>query len=174
MKNQLTLMKKLFNMFNNFKKINIIYLPTYRRIEHNIDALLKDSNEYNFINDHEIKERFSSNKLIQFSIEDVEDTWENISNDLRNSMIEGFNKFSGLMLKNSISFKNPTKNEILKLSQDLKIIQIIFERLGEDNISTETKTSIINTLKSEEKNNEKYYFLYYMLINLIKLDLLRK
>lgn len=169
MKNQLTLMQTLFNVFNNFKEINIIYLPTYRRIEHNIDALLKDSNEYNFINDHEIKERFSSNKLIQFGIEDVEDTWENISNDLRNSMIEGFNKFSGLMLKNSISFKNPTKNEILKLSQDLKIIQIIFERLGEDNISTETKTSIINTLKSEDKNNEKYYFLYYMLINLIKI-----
>lgn len=169
MKYQLLIMEKLFNVFNDFKNLNIIYLPTYRRIEHNIDALLKDSNEYNFINDHEIKERFSSNKLIQFGIEDVENTWENISNDLRNSMIEGFNKFSGSMLKNSISFKNPTRNEISKLSQELKIIQIIFERLGEENIPKETKQSIIDILKSKDKNNEKYYFLYYMLINLIKI-----
>lgn len=174
MQEQLKTMEALVNFFNKFKSLNIIYLPTYRRIEHNIDSLLKGSNtelNYDFlINSNEIKERFMSNKLIQFGIEDIENTWNEISKNLRKSMIDGFNKFSGLMLKNSISFKDPTKAQILSLSEKINTIKIIFERLGEENISKETKSKIIELLSSNnQSNHEKYTFLYYMIINLIKI-----
>ncbi|WP_060466088.1 MULTISPECIES: AAA family ATPase [unclassified Acinetobacter] len=175
MQEQLKTMEVRVNLFKEFKDLKIIYLPTYRRIEHNIDSLFDEfsNNELNYefmINSNDIKEKFMSNKLIQFGIEDIENTWRDISINLRKSMIDGFNKFSGLMLKNSISFKNPTKNQIQGLSEKINTIKIIFERLGEDNISKETKNKIIELLSTKNQlNHEKYNFLYYMLINLIKI-----
>ncbi|MDH2591938.1 AAA family ATPase [Acinetobacter nosocomialis] len=171
MKRHLVAMDYTVSFFEKCVELNIIYLPTYRRIEHDIESLLTNQkikdDDFSLLSNNEIRDRFQSNPLIQFGIKDVETTWNLITNDLRNNLIDNFNKFNGLILENTLNFKKLDEDQLIKLYENKKTIQVIFERLGEDNISKPTKENILNILESKDNNN--YSYLFYMLFNLIEL-----
>ena len=75
---------------------NILYLPTYRRIEEDFNKYINNDVK----RDEEISRKFSS---LQFGMDDVVKLIEKTCEQLRNTTNEGFKEMTGSLLKNYIS-----------------------------------------------------------------------
>ena len=135
----------------------ILYFPTYRRIEEDLQKLgLKDI---------DISEE--DNKLIQFGMTDVEKRFEAITDAIKNSALEWFSKVTGAMLKQLVDGIKVT-SEMKQSIQQPEALRIVLDRVGE-NLTKDYKQNIYNLIKSKEIDDEKYYPLVYFLSNLIKI-----
>lgn len=135
----------------------IIYFPTYRRIEEELHNL--GSNKVEFDKRNKL--------LIQFGMKDVKDTIDEVLLKIKNSAIVGFSKITGDMLEQYVDGLNEldynTKSKIQPA-----VLKIILERVGE-NISQPYKDEIIKLVSSREifDQEEKYKHLINFLSKLI-------
>lgn len=156
---------KWLNKIQKQVKNNIIYLPTYRRIE-------EDFNK--FINNSEYRHRDSVMKKIdnlQFGMDDVEDLIESTCDQLRNATNEGFKEMTSNLLKNYISMlKNKeTKPKISKPKIEEAKLRIVFERLA-DKIDDDVKEAIIQLLdKKDNISDFEYSYLVNIISNLLEI-----
>ncbi len=137
---------------------DIIYFPTYRRIEEDLKNLGFES---------ELKQS-ENNKLIQFGMEDVSKTIYNILYEIKNATIDGFSSLTGELLNQYVSGKlNLQKNKKLVSPE---ILNITLERIG-DNIKPETKNEILELVESGEifAENEKHKYLLNFISELIRI-----
>jgi len=136
---------------------DIYYFPTYRRIEeelHNLgtveigEELLKDET-----------------RLIQFGMGDVQDTFDFVLLNIKNSAIQGFSTITGKMLSQYVDGLPEIDKEI-----EPEKLNIILGRIGE-HITDEYKERIIFLVNSGEiiRQEEKYKYLLNFLSNLIKI-----
>jgi predicted ATPase len=135
---------------------DIIYFPTYRRIEEELHNLGSSRVEFD-----------KKNKLlIQFGMKDVKATLDEVLLKIKNSAISGFSKITGDVLEQYVvglteldpDVRNKIKPEVLK---------IILERIGE-NISQDYKDRIIELVISKNIfEEEKYRHLINFLSKLI-------
>lgn len=135
----------------------IVYFPTYRRIEEDLKNLGFDS---------EFKNK-TDNNLIQFGMDDVEKTINRKLYEIKNATIEGFSSLTGELLNQYVSGNLTLKNQSLIRTE---ILQIILERVGE-NIKPETKKEIIQLVHSNEifTNSEKHKYLLNFISELIRI-----
>lgn len=114
-------------------KLNILYLPTYRRIEESLDNLYQGS----------FKEKISL-KSINFGMSDVEIKIKNLTEKILKSLQIEFQKLNGQMLSKLIN--NDMKNEYNE-SIDYDTVSLILERLPIQYLSIEEKENILNMVK---------------------------
>lgn len=164
---ELTGIKEFENYIEKNKCINILYFPTYRRVEeelHNIGKLTSLNRENNYkifwhdeekLDDDELEDE----TLIQFGMEDVEQRIKNIITKINDSSIKGFAKVTGEMLHQlQEGFPELTEKEIFKINRNN--IEIILNRV-KNNLSEDDRINILRLLDSRELlyKKELAYFL---------------
>ena len=130
----------------------ILYFPTYRRIEEELKNL--------GYNEEELRLKTDDNKLIHFGMDDVQRRFEIITGNIYKISKEGFAKLSSEILSQLVR-GNPVIDEYSIDSIDENDIQIILERIGKQ-LSNEDKEKIRQTITNKElkgKNNLLLYFL---------------
>lgn len=145
-----------FNKVITFKKnvsekINeeILYFPTYRRIEEDMSNLGIDIE----------KDRVKS-RLIQFGMTDVEKNIEALLKTIKSVAITGFAKMTGVLLK---QYLNGELSDVENYKVEENKLVIALARIG-DEIEEQDKQRIIELVNSLDiYNNENRY-----LLNLIK------
>lgn len=139
-------------------KGEVLYFPTYRRIEEELHNLGTGKVEL----DKDDK------RLIQFGMEDVKETFNKVILNIKNSAIDGFSAITGEMLSQYVDGLNDIDEKIKDRIQP-DILKIILERVGQ-NIAPTYKERIIELVNSKEifVKEEQYKYLINFLSNLIK------
>lgn len=138
---------------------DILYFPTYRRIEEELHVLG---------NRDDVKMAHDDKRLIQFGMEDVSITLDKALLNIKNSSIFGFSEITGEMLSQYLEGVPKLGDDISeKIKPD--VLKIILERVGE-NITTSDRDKIIRLVQSEEIfKGTKYKYLLNFLSKLIKI-----
>jgi predicted ATPase len=163
-----------FRQFSDILKsysVDILYFPTYRRVEEDLKNLGKfrrklidqDFNEHII---EEIEEDFqvSDDTLIHFGMEDVEQRIEIVKNLISSSTVDGFSKVTGEILSQFLEgFPEISKGQIETL--DIATAKIVLHRVG-NSLSDTDKNEILKLLdKPSEliKKKELTYFLFNLI-----------
>lgn len=163
----LSSLEKLVEYLENQEDLNILYFPTYRRVEeelHNLGKLTRIHREdfpemYWDEAEKEENEELEDETLIQFGMEDVELRIKNIISKINDSSIKGFAKVTGEMLHQlQEGFPNLSESEILSINSNN--IEIILNRV-KNNLSSGDRNNILRLLDTKEllKKQELAYFL---------------
>lgn len=145
-----------------------IYLPTYRLVESNISSFRKDENEeYIFDNSDEAREFFKDNPHIQFGVEDIKETWDKLTNKIRKSTTQDFQKLSGILLKNILSNKKFGKKNINELLKNKDSIIKILSRIDQDTIDDRDKKNLLSIIEKKDISSENNNSLFYILENMV-------
>ena len=127
----------------------ILYFPTYRRIEEDMSKLGLDTE----------KDRVK-NKLIQFGMTDVEKASEKLLSTIQAAAINGFTKMTGILLK---QYLDGELTSDLTYRIELEKLSIALDRIGDEIELNEKKR-----IKELVINNEIYNPDNVYLLNLIK------
>jgi predicted ATP-dependent endonuclease of OLD family len=137
----------------------IMYFPTYRRIEEELQNLGTGKVELSK----------DDKRLIQFGMQDVKDTFIRVIQSINKSSIDGFSKMTGELLS---QYVDGVPESIEGLQDRIKpdTLQIILERVGE-NIAPAYKIKIMELVTSRDlfTKEEQYKYLVNFLTNLIKI-----
>jgi predicted ATP-dependent endonuclease of OLD family len=137
----------------------ILYFPTYRRIEeelHKLGAL------------DQIKMPHDDKRLIQFGMEDVSLTLNKVIESIKNSAILGFSEITGEMLSQYLEGAPKLDGNIRQIIVP-DILKIILERVG-TNITEDNKAKIMQLVESDEIfENTDYKYLLNFLSKLVKI-----
>ena len=132
---------KLHSFMSQFEALEVIYLPTYRRIEQEISLFSED-----------IDQSDSPLASIEFGMSDVEQNLSSLSESIREHVFRSYNRVSGQMLGQLVNNQKITKSQVDKITKSEEI-DIILDRLEpfiNERDSTKLKTQIKN---GEIKNN---------------------
>ncbi|PQD70700.1 AAA family ATPase, partial [Enterococcus faecalis] len=127
---------------------NLLYLPTYRRIE----------NEFKEFDSEKIED---SGILIRFGMSDVQKAIDTILDNIRQEAMRDFSEMTGVLLKQYISADNLV---ISKEALDSEVVEIILERVGTQ-IDTSDKNEILRLIQNESFYNEPHYNYLLNLLN---------
>lgn len=154
----------------------ILYFPTYRRIEEELQNLgdfrkidrrmrnrMIHENELIVFEDEEVTDNIDDS-LIQFGMSDVEKRIETITQEISKSSIMGFSKLTGDMLVQLLrGYSDLAEVEKINIAD----ITIILDRVG-NNLSRDDKNKIIELISSnrifETENKQLIYFLEKLLM----------
>lgn len=165
----------IIDILNSEIKSKILYFPTYRRIEEELQNIgnyvsSRDvSRRKLFLPDDIITEDLQETEqnesdLIQFGMKDVEKRIKEITGQISRSSIIGFSKVTGDMLIQLLRGFPDLKD----IEQNINIdnIKIILSRVGQ-NLSEDDKENIIELINSnkifETENKQLIYFLEQLL-----------
>jgi len=146
--------KVLFEKVDSKFDLNILYLPTYRRVEEDLLSL-------GIYSDIEEKQ----NHQINFGMSDVKHRIETITSEILVSSVEWFSKVNGEMISQLVEGFT-VNEEMLDSVNKLDAIKIVLDRIGE-NIPIETKEHIIDLVNTGDISNG-HDPLVYFLSNLVK------
>ena len=132
----------------------IIYFPTYRRVEKDLDKIGYDEAPF-----HK-----KDNKLIHFKMSDVRKRFDELENTINQLLKEGFSNISGEILSQLVKGFTDTDTSILSRI-DEKDIEIILARVGEQ-ISEADKNEIRNIVVGQEIKNESLLYFLQKLIEI--------
>lgn len=132
---------------------NVIYLPTYRRIENDFSNLRFGNGNAD-----------NTELLIRFGMSDVQKSIESILDRIRGLAVQGYNKLTGFLLEqytkeNILQFK--TLNDI-----SLNIVKIVMDRIGPQ-INKRTKRDIIQLIETGRIYDYEHVYLLNLLQKLI-------
>lgn len=163
----LTSIENLSQYLEETENLNILYFPTYRRVEeelHNLGKLTRiqrDDIPEMYWDDDEREENddLEDETLIQFGMEDVEQRIRNIIAKINDSSIKGFAKVTGEML-HQLQEGFPTLNEEEILRINSNNVEIILNRV-KNNLSEADRKNILRLLDTKEllQKKELAYFL---------------
>lgn len=146
--------KKLISSINENLTQNILYLPTYRRIENDFGKFTAESDKFG-----------DSELLIRFGMSDVQRSIDEILLKIKNDSIDGFNKMTGILLKqytlgDSDMFSRNNNN------LDSNTVSIVINRIG-DEIAAEDKDAIIQLVESGKIYDYEYFHLRSLIEKLL-------
>lgn len=144
--------ENLAHAYSRIKDIvsaKILYLPTYRRIEEDLEKLKMED-----------MVSTENTRLIQFGMGDVEERFRQMTAVIKNSAIESFSRVNGEMLKQLVDGLqvNQAMVDSLKRPEALKVV---LDRVGA-NLSQNYKENIDRLIRSGEiftKHDPLIYFL---------------
>lgn len=137
--------KRIEEIKNKIKE-KILYLPTYRRIETNLDSKLL----------HDLQIYDNKEFLIKFGMDDVKELIDETIDKIRKSAIDGFNEINSILLTEYTN--NKYKNQVSEREFDYNEIEILLNKIGVK-INPETKNKILRLIKTREVYNEEYVYL---------------
>jgi len=138
------------------KSLSIIYLPTYRRVEVDLEKLGL----------YELAEEFDKqveDDFIQFGMDDTEKYINSLLDEIKSSSLIGFNEMSGDIINNLIDSR--IDNDYYETIENIDILKIVLSR---SNVSNESIKIIIDKVEKKDiyHSNNQPLFLY--LTRLIK------
>lgn len=155
----------IFSIFIDFEreieKLNaeILYFPTYRRVEEDMKNLVTATNQKENKDVHLI-----DNSIIKFGMDDVEDRIKKITSMIYQSSISGFNSVYGSIITRLL--KENEKKETFIF--DNKQLKIVLNRIGRS-LSPDEKDAILNRINSvDNKLDENLAFFLNELVNVYK------
>jgi predicted ATPase len=131
----------------------ILYFPTYRRIEEDLRNLGYNEEQFNI--DRE------DTRLINFGMDDVDRQFYELTKSIERLSTEGLSNISGEILSQLVEDGMPEMEEGFLKKIEKKDIEIIFARAG-NKITSDQKDrikSIVETGKIQEKDKFLLYFL---------------
>lgn len=161
--------QKVIDTLDKNIQSKILYFPTFRRIESQLENLkkqLKSKHEYYdspFFDEDEFENSNDEyDDVIQFGMQDVRQKIDSLTDEIRQKSLVGFSKISGDLLSQlSKEFPNyKFKNQV-----DKNKLQIILDRVGKS-ISEEDKLNIIQYVNSGSKTNKGLLYFIDKLIDL--------
>jgi len=139
----------------------LIYLPTYRRVEEDLEKLGLS----NIIDEYEIR---NNDKFIQFGMDDTERYIRRLLDDIKKLSLEGFNEMSGDIINTLIDNNSNNIDETYsKTIKNIETLNIILDR--SEKVSDNNKRIIIEKVENEEIFNEENKQLFLFLTKLIKI-----
>ncbi|CEI80724.1 L-arabinose transporter ATP-binding protein [Oceanobacillus oncorhynchi] len=153
--------EKLMNVDKELKETfesEVIYFPTYRRIEDDLSKLGLS------IDDGISK----SPGVINFGMNDVEETFTKIKNDIKDESLTSYSNVTGNMIKHLIypnKGQHPIEEDNLILENE-EILAIVLDRFGKD-LNIEDKKHIFELISTRELFNDEYSSLSFYLKNLL-------
>ncbi|NMI05450.1 AAA family ATPase [Paenibacillus sp. SZ31] len=153
--------EKLFfahqEIIKNAIKDEILYFPTYRRIEEDLSNLGISN-----------KTKINDELLIKFGLTDVEKLIEKIKNEINDISIKWFSKVNGEMLSQLITGIEVTE-EMRESVRNQETLKIVLGRIG-SNLKMKDKEKIYNLVSADDFYlREGHDPLVYFLSNLIKI-----
>ncbi|MFE0341659.1 translation initiation factor IF-2 N-terminal domain-containing protein [Priestia megaterium] len=146
--------RKTFNQIHHQMKEEVLYFPTYRRIEEELDSFVK-------LTEGE-KSQFKSKldrSTINFGIEDVEVIINELTDKLKQDAINHYSKMNGEILDDLLSNKvELTYHEKRKI--DLEKVKIVVGRIGKDRIKELDK--LMSFIKGDSEVENKSFLQYYL------------
>ena len=131
--------------------IDVLYYPTYRRIEEDMSKLGVDMDRDN------VKER-----LIQFGMKDVENRIDKVLETIKSAAINGFAKMTGVLLKQYLNHTEIDKG----IKIDKETLNIALDRIG-DEIEKIDKEKIKEIVANDEIYKDENQHLFNLIVNLI-------
>lgn len=132
---------------------NVVYLPTYRRIENDFSSLRIRNEEIN-----------NSEMLIRFGMSDVQKAIDGIISQIRDLAVEGYDAMTGILLEQYITPSSIAS--VYPSTVDKQDVKIALDRLG-NKINDGTKEKILQMIESKEIYSEEYLHLLNLLHKLI-------
>lgn len=144
--------QKLREKIENYVQDEIIYFPTYRRIEEDLSKL-----------DIDIEKNNIKTKLIHFGMDDIIASIDKTLANIRSIAINSFTEMTGVLLTQYLS--EDISSNIKKIEKDK--LSIVLDRIG-DKIDPKSKELIKDSVNSEKIYNKDNIYLLNLLNNLIK------
>ncbi|MFR2989905.1 MAG: hypothetical protein ACLTMR_13955, partial [Faecalibacillus sp.] len=135
----------------NIVDVDVLYYPTYRRIEEDMSKLGVD------VDRDTMKER-----LIQFGMKDVENRIDKVLETIRSAAINGFAKMTGVLLKQYLNHTEIDKG----IKIDKETLNITLDRIG-DEIEKTDKEKIKEIVANDEIYKDENQHLFNLIVNLI-------
>lgn len=158
---------------NNFTP-KIIYFPTYRRIEEDLNKLgfkIQKENRSNGVIsyvDNNISNQ--TGEIIQFGMNDVTEIIEKLEKKIKDASLSGYSQITGKMITHLVhDYK--VDFEMKESVKNAESLNIVLERVG-DSLNKNDKDRIRDLVKSNvlfDSNQNNYDPLVYFLYNLIQL-----
>lgn len=153
------------------KNVKILYFPTYRRIEEDIysikneERMTYEDNDFHYIESQRRRKKKYTNvgELIQFGMNDVQRTLDELLDTIKRSSIDSFNKMTGELLHQYVNNDININENVNKLTE--KEILISLSRVGTE-IKSDLQDQIINLFNNGTLNNNKY--LMNFIVNLVE------
>ena len=151
--------------------VEILYFPTFRRIEEDLNKLLAFSEDED--DDYEYKRKVKGRdlnkygELINFGMTDVETSINELLEKIRKTSINSFNQMTAILLKQYVDKNLYDKNDENIEDIDLKSLSISLNRVGNE-IEKDYKTRIINLVQTKKIYNKENSYLLNFILNLSK------
>jgi predicted ATP-dependent endonuclease of OLD family len=139
---------------NELNGIEILYFPTYRRVEEDLYNLGYDEDELRIDQD---------NNLIQFGMGDVKRRFNNIQNTIDKLLKEGLAQFTKDILNVVIDDSEPSDSLLEKINND--DIEIILSRIG-NSLPDSQKIAVKRIIAEKKFTNPLHAFLLQKLIDI--------
>ncbi|CAH0998013.1 hypothetical protein EMA8858_04148 [Emticicia aquatica] len=167
---------KKFRQFSEIIKsysIDILYFPTYRRVEEDLKnlgkfrrKLIEPDFEEAFYEEIEEDFQVSDDTLIHFGMEDVEQRINLVKTFINNSTVDGFSKVTGEILSQLLKGFPEIQQEQID-SLEISTAKIVLHRVG-NSLSDSDRNQILKLLE-KPKDLLKKKELTYFLLNLIEI-----
>jgi hypothetical protein len=139
-----------------FKSVDILYFPTYRRVEEDLYNFGYDEDELNFGNE---------NTLIQFGMKDVKKRFEDIQNVIDKLLKEGLTQFTKDILNIVVTDDISDSPDRLLDKINENDIDIILSRVG-GLLPDNQKSAVKNIVAQKEIKNALHIYLLQKLIDI--------
>ncbi|WAI12300.1 AAA family ATPase [Bacillus cereus] len=139
----------------------ILYFPTYRRIEE--DLFKVGANIY-----EEQLERTEEGEIIKFGMGDVQDVFDKIEDEIKKSSLEGYSRITGEMITHLVHNYKVT-SKMKDRIKDTETLNIVLDRAGKNlrDIDKEKIRELIRTNELFNDKEHKYDPLVFFLFNLM-------
>lgn len=162
--------EKVFSVFNDISNLikqlgrDILYLPTYRRVEVGLDSLQIPKRRTRYYGyEEEINENsYWNNAVIRFGMEDVRNLISSITNSISQSFITGYAEASGDMIRQLLKGHQDSH----ELTCDRRQMQIVLARIG-NSLTEAEKEHILSMVESKSKELLSNEYLVYFLEQLL-------
>ncbi len=155
--------------------LDVVYLPTYRRIEVDIEKLIEVSGNKEEIetfyrstfrdtpsDSYDLSKLIKNNKLMRFGMTDIISQINGILEEIENKSLSGYEKVSGKLIQHLIWDEQQTNNWVF----DKNEISIILARAGKY-LNAKDKSRILQLIETTEIVN--YPTLMYILKSLFEI-----
>ncbi|HDX9511339.1 TPA: AAA family ATPase [Bacillus cereus] len=118
--------KEFIRKINKYVNLEILYFPTYRRIEEDLGKLGFDLDAYK-------KDSVTSQnkEVIKFGMDDVEQVFKNLEKEITDSALKGYSLVTGEMITHLVHGKAVT-GEMKRKVKEASTLDIVLDRVGED------------------------------------------
>ncbi|RXJ79451.1 AAA family ATPase [Arcobacter sp. F2176] len=148
---------------NTLEMLNfsILYLPTYRRVEEDLNSLGATDTYFDDIEELDDDDmKTADDTLIHFGMEDVISRVIKVENEITKLTVNGFSKVTGEILSQFLKgFPKINDKAIDRL--DVKTAEIILHRVGK-NISKKDRDEILHLLQNKNELKEKRELVYFI------------
>lgn len=146
--------------------VQVLYLPTYRRIEADFQDVSLSRNEplrrASGINDEGSESE--RDELIFFGLRDVEEKLVSMTQFIQRSMFESYSKLSGNVIDTLLGV--PQQEFLNNAPLDMEAVRLMLGRLGKNNTGTENRLE--RAISSDGVSDERYKPLVYFLRQLLE------